>query len=302
MSDWKDPEIGAIRAMLGNMRAARGAESPSLAQRRAGMEGLNRFSPLPQDHQVEAVTFAGRHAERHLPAGGDPTRVILFLHGGGYGQGGPVSHRGLAGHLARAAGVAALVPDYRLAPEHPFPSAVEDAFTAYRTLLESGVASGRIVIAGDSSGGGLTLAAALAARTAGLPQPAGLFLISPWADLRQAGSSYVTKAATDPLTTAEAQNAAAATYLAGASPEDPLASPALADFTGLAPILIHVGSEEVLLSDALAVAERAGLASVSVTLEVWAEMIHVWHMFAGQLNAGRRAIAEAGSWIAARLA
>ena len=177
---------------------------------------------------------------------------------------------------------------------------MEDGLAAYKALLEQGVAPGRIVMAGDSAGGGLTLATALAARDAGLPAAAGLFLISPWANMTTAGASYAVKEGKDPMISTAGMVDSAATYLAG-KPDDVLASPARADFTGLPPILIHVGSEEVLMSDSVAVAQQAGLGGVGARLEIWPEMIHVWHAFYMMLGAGRRAIAQAGTWIGERL-
>lgn len=300
MADWKDPEIAAVRGLLAAMPDAPATEGLTFAERRPGMDAFGDMAPLPEGHAYEAVTFAGRPAERHTPPGADPTKVILYLHGGGYCLGSPRSHRGLTAQLAHVAGATAVTPDYRMAPEDPYPAAVDDALAAYKALLDEGFAAAKIVIAGDSAGGGLTLATALAARAAGLPQPAGLFLISPWASMTPTGVSYEAKLATDPMITGAALGEFAAAYLGGKA-NDGLASPILSDFTGLAPMLIHVGSEEVLLSDALAVAERAGLAAVTVTLEVWPEMIHVWHAFYGFLGAGRAAIAKGGSWIAERL-
>lgn len=300
MSEFKDPEIGMVRALLAAMPDAPANAALSFAERRPGMDAFGDTAPLPEGHAWAAGDIAGRAAEWHTPPGAEAGRIILYLHGGGYCIGSPRSHRGLCAQLAHAAGARAVAPDYRMGPEVPFPGAVDDALAAYRALLDQGFAPGRIVIAGDSAGGGLTLATALAAREAGLPQPAGLFVISPWANLKPTGASYAAKVASDPMITAAALDDFAAAYLAGAAVTNPLASPALADFTGLAPILIHVGSEEALLSDSIAVAERAGLAGTPVTLEVWPEMIHVWHAFYGALAAGRLAIAGAGTWIAAR--
>ncbi len=300
MSDWKDPEIAMVRAVLAAMPDAPSAAGLTFAERRPGMDAFGDSAPLPEGHVWEATTFAGLPAEWHTPPGVDAAKVILYLHGGGYCIGSPRSHRGLSAQLAHCAGARAVTPDYRMGPEVPFPAALDDALACYRALLDQGFASGKIVIAGDSAGGGLTLATALAIRAAGLPQPAGLFVISPWANLRPTGPSYAAKAATDPMITAAALNEFADAYLAGADASNILASPALADFSGLAPILIHVGSEECLLSDSIAVAERAGLANVAVRLEVWPEMIHVWHAFYGLLGAGRQAIAGAGGWIAER--
>jgi len=302
MSAYKDPEIGAVRALLAAMPEAPADTSLTFAERRPGMDAFGDTAPLLEGHQWVAGEIAGRPAEWHTPPGADPTRIILYLHGGGYCIGSPRSHRGLIAQLADVAGARAVAPDYRMGPEVPFPGAVEDGLGAYRALLDQGFAPDHIVIAGDSAGGGLTLATALAAREAGLPQPAGLFVISPWANLKPTGPSYAAKAASDPMITAQALEDFATAYLGGVDVTHPLASPALADFTGLAPILIHVGSEECLLSDSIAVAERAGLAGTPVTLEIWPEMIHVWHAFYAALTAGRVAIAGAGAWIAGRLA
>lgn len=300
MSAWKDPEIAMVRAVLAAMPDAPSAEGLTFAERRPGMDAFGDSAPLPEGHVWEAATFAGRPAEWHTPPGADPSKVILYLHGGGYCIGSPRSHRGLSAQLAHCAGARAVTPDYRMGPEDPFPGAIDDALACYRALLDQGFAPGKIVIAGDSAGGGLTLATALAIRAAGLPQPTGLFVISPWANLRPTGPSYGAKADTDPMITAKALNDFADAYLVGADAKNILASPAQADFSGLPPILIHVGSEECLLSDAIAVAERAGLASVACQLEIWPEMIHVWHAFYGLLGAGRAAIRSAGDWIGER--
>jgi len=301
MSAWKDPEIGAVRELLAGMGAEGLTGEIDFAARRAGMDAFGDMSPPPEGCVVEAIDLGGRPAERLTPKGADAGKVLLYFHGGAYSLGSPRSHRGLAGHIAAAASASAVVPDYRLAPEHPYPAAVEDGLAAYRALLDQGVAPGRIVIAGDSAGGGLTLAVALSARAAGLPQPAGLFLISPWASMVPSGPSYAEKDGSDPMIRAAGMIGSAATYLAG-RPDDLISSPARADYSGLPPILIHVGSEEVLLSDSLAVAERAALANVGVRLEVWPEMIHVWHAFFGMLGKARTAIAQGGAWVGERLA
>jgi acetyl esterase/lipase len=168
-------------------------------------------------------------------------------------------------------------------------------------MLDNGTEPERAIIAGDSAGGGLTLATALKLKAEGLPLPAGLFVISPWADLTQSHSTYASKAADDPMITLEGLNGMARDYLGDCDAKDPLASPVFGDFAGLPPLLIHVGSEEALLGDSLLLAERAGHARVAVRLEVWPEMIHVWHFFGGQLTAARKAIAAAGGWMTERM-
>lgn len=297
---WKDPEIGAVRALLAQFDSV---ESPSSdwAARRAGMDAFGDMSPLTEGYGKADVAVGSIPAERLTPPGADQTKALLYLHGGGYCVGSPKSHRGLAARLAGELNCPALVPDYRMAPEHPFPAAVEDALACYRHLLDSGVAPGRIAISGDSAGGGLTLATALAIRAAGLPQPGCLFAISPWANLANEGPAYQALAAIDPMLTKESLDQFAQTYLNGHDVKDPLASPTLADYSGIAPLLIHAGGAEVLASDAVAVAEKAGLAGVEVRLEIWPEMIHVWHAFFNFLGAGRRAISEASAWMNQKL-
>ncbi len=292
-------EIAGVRALLAGMNAP-GQVPPTYAERRARMDASGGFSPLPEGHVFEIGTLGGMPVERHHPKGADPSRVLLYLHGGAYCIGSPISHRPLAARLAHEAGCLAVVPDYRLAPEHVFPAAVDDGLASYRALLEEGFAPERIVIAGDSAGGGLTLATVLAAREAGLPLPAGLFVISPWSDLTSSGPSYAAKAATDPMISAEGLEQSIAAYLGDQSPEHILASPNRGDYTGLPPILIQVGSEEVLLSDSIGLAERAAMAGTEVRLEVWPEMIHVWHAFYSVLEPARQAITGAADWIAAR--
>ncbi|HSG56505.1 MAG TPA: alpha/beta hydrolase, partial [Paracoccaceae bacterium] len=220
--------------------------------------------------------------------------LVLYLHGGGYVIGSARGYRGLAGEVARAAGMDALLVDYRLAPEHPFPAAVDDALAAYRALLADGRSPQSIVIAGDSAGGGLALALLVALREAGDPLPAAALLISPWADLTCSASSIEGKRAEDPSLTPEGLAACAAHYLGERDRAHPLASPALADLSGLPPLLVQVGSIEILLDDALAIAARAGAAATPVTLEVCPGVPHVFHAFHFMLPQGRAALDRAG--------
>jgi epsilon-lactone hydrolase len=230
-------------------------------------------------------------------------RVVLYLHGGGYVIGSPRSHRHLAAAIATAGQAAALLLDYRLAPEHPYPAAVDDAAAAYRWLLDQGIAPGQIVIAGDSAGGGLTVAALLALRDARLPQPAGGVCISPWVDLTCSGASYRTKAGADPIVQRTGVEEMARAYLGAAAPRTPLASPLFADLRGLPPpLLIHVGSDEVLLDDSTQLADRARAAGVDATLEVWDRMIHVWHWFLPMLDEAQDAVDGIGRFIRMRAA
>jgi monoterpene epsilon-lactone hydrolase len=300
MAEWKDLEIVAVRQLLTQMLPAEDAPVLSFAERRPNMDASFGAAPLPEGVQVEQLELGGRPAERIVPRGADLTKVLFYLHGGGYCVGSPTSHRALVARMAAAAGVTALVLDYRMAPEHPFPAAVDDALAAYRQIV-SHADPKSVIIAGDSAGGGLTFATAVAARDAGLPMPAGLVTISPWVNLTNTGKAYAVKAATDPMINETNINEFADAYLGAQDRKTPLASPLFADLAGLPPVLIQVGSEEVLLSDSTGIAEALGLARVDVTLRIWPEMIHIWHILAFQLAAGRAASDEAAAWIKARL-
>jgi epsilon-lactone hydrolase len=299
---YRDPDIGGFRSLLAAMAPPEGAPPPSVEERRARNDEWGGSMPWPEGWAPEPVDAGGVPAVWCRTPGAALARVILYLHGGGYVQGSSRSHGAFAAHLAQAAGGAALALDYRLAPEHPFPAAVEDAVAAYRWLLDQGVEPSRLVIAGDSAGGGLTLATALALKARGLPLPAALYAISPWADLTQGGDAYAEVGARDPMITKAGLDEMARQYLNGASAQDPLASPCFGDLRGLPPLYIQCGADEQLLSDSLRLAERAAFAEVEVRLEVWPEMIHVWPVFHQYLAAGRRAIADAGAWIAAKTA
>jgi monoterpene epsilon-lactone hydrolase len=270
----------------------------SLAQRRAGMERISER--VPPDVICEKVNAGGVNAEWIAAPGATADRIILYLHGGGYVLGSINTHRAMISRIARAADARALALDYRLAPEHPFPAAVEDVTAAYRWLLAQGYKPGRIVIAGDSAGGGLTVAALVAIRNAGLPQPAAAVAISPWTDLEGTGESVRTRAAKDVMVTQANLASSAKDYYGAHDPRDPLVSPLYADFRGLPPMLIQVGDAEILLDDATRVAARAKAAGVEVELEVWDEMPHVWHVFAKILPEGQQAIDKLGKFVIAR--
>ncbi len=269
----------------------------SVAEMRADIDALGSMLPLSEDVVLEPVDAGGVPAAWVTAAGARPGCVILYLHGGGYIIGSIKSHRELAARLSRAAAVRVLLIEYRLAPEHPHPAAVEDATAVYRWLLGTGIAPSRIAIGGDSAGGGLTVAALVALRDAGQPLPAAGVCLSPWVDLEGLGHSMTSKAAVDPMVQYERLREMAKMYLAGLDPRTPLAAPLYADLSGLPPLLIQVGTAETLLDDSTRLAERARKAGVDVTLEPWEEMIHVWQAFAPVLPEGQQAIDHIGSFI-----
>ena len=291
-----DTEIDAIRRML----AAR-PRPADLAERRRRLDGLGAQYPLPADVRVEPVAANGVAAEWTTTPAADPTRVLLFLHGGGYVSGSLLSHRHMVAQAGREAGARTLALGYRLAPEHPFPAALEDAVAGYRFLLSGGFAPRRIALAGESAGGGLAVAALARLRDVGDPLPACAWLSSPWVDLENAGGTMATKAAVDPLISKPYLAELAGLYLHGADPRTPSASPLRADLRGLPAMLIQAGSAETLLDDAVRLAGAAGAADLRVTLQVWPDMIHAWHLFYPQLAAGRRALAEVGAFVRAAL-
>jgi phosphinothricin tripeptide acetyl hydrolase len=294
-----DRGIDVVRAHLAKLPPS---DSMTVAERRAQYERAEKVFPTPPDVKVERVSAPSAPAEWLRPPSAVAGRVVLYLHGGGYVIGSPRSHRHLAAAIAGAGAASALLLDYRLAPEHPYPAAVEDATAAYRWLLDQGIAPARIVVAGDSAGGGLTVATLLALRDAGVTLPAGGVCISPWVDLTCSGGSYRTKAEADPIVRRPGIDEMATAYLGGTSPRAPLASPLFADLRGLPPLLIHVGSDEVLLDDSVQLAERARAAGVGAELEVWDRMIHVWHWFLPMLDEAQAAIEAIGRFVRTRAA
>jgi monoterpene epsilon-lactone hydrolase len=286
-----DPEIAALRETI-----AKRVRSDDIAQRRRDIDARGLAYRLPADIKAEPVAANGVRSEWTSSPDADPSRVVLYFHGGGYVIGSLDSHRHMVAEIGRAARARTLAIDYRLAPEHPFPAAVDDAIDAYRFLLSRGVQPSGITIAGDSAGGGLVVAAMVAIREAGLPQPACGWPISPWVDMEAIGGSMTSKAATDPTVQQAGILDMAKLYLKDANPRSPLAAPIYADLRGLAPLLIQVGAAETLLDDAIRLAQVAGAADVAVDLQVWPEMIHVWHIYYPELAAGRRAIAAGGEF------
>jgi acetyl esterase/lipase len=287
-----------IAALVRDIAAAGWPEG--LEAEREAMEA--EAPPLSDDISVEPLEIAGRPAEILSAPNRTGGGLILYLHGGGYVYGSLTSHRGLVGEVAKATGLDVIQLDYRLAPECPFPSALEDAASAVKELYGSGIAPERLVLMGDSAGGGLVLATLLALRDAGSPMPGRAVCISPWTDLTCSGESYRTRSELDPMIDRKLASRLAATYAGTARLDHPRLSPLFADLAGLPPILIQVGAREVLHSDALEFAARARAAGSPVTLEEWPEMIHVWHLYFPRLKAARRAIAGIASFLDATAA
>jgi epsilon-lactone hydrolase len=291
-----DVEIAALRAKLASR-----PRSDDYRQRRRDIDARGLQYGLRPDVKVEPVTAHGVRAEWTSTPHDADDAALLYLHGGGYVIGSLDSHRHLVAEAGRAAGCRALALDYRLAPEDPFPAAVEDAVAGYRYLLGRGLKPGRIAIAGDSAGGGLVVAAMVAIREAGLPQSGCGWCISPWVDMEANGETMISRAAVDPIVQKPGILDMARLYLNGADPRAPLASPLYADLAGLAPLLLQVGAAETLIDDAIGLAGRAGAADVRVDLQIWPEMIHVWHLFHPELKAGLRAIQAGGAFVRAQM-
>ncbi|MEZ4769789.1 MAG: alpha/beta hydrolase [Caldilineales bacterium] len=282
---------GLVKRLL--RRQFSGWSQGSIEEQRARQERSTRLMRLPAGVKCRNVLANGVAAEWvEGPAAG--AGVILYLHGGAYVLGSVDGHREWIARLAKATGTRALAINYRLAPEHPFPCALEDTLAAYRWLLDQGVRSSDIVLAGDSAGGGLAVAALLALRDAGEHLPAGAVCISPWADLTLSGASVQSQAELDPILDPDSLRMYARCYAADQPLATPLLSPVFADMTGLPPLLIQVGTDEILLDDAIRLAERARIAGVDVTLQVWAEMFHVFQLisFLPETRQAVNAIAE----------
>jgi monoterpene epsilon-lactone hydrolase len=293
-----DRGIAAVRKHLAKLPPA---DSLTFDEQRAQYDRAEKAFPVSPAVRVEPLCAPVAPAEWLRPSSARDDAVVLYLHGGGYVIGSPRSHRHLAGAIASAAGMVALLLDYRRAPECPFPAALDDTLAAYHWLLDTGFSPERVVIAGDSAGGGLTIATLVALRDAGLPRVAAGVCISPWVDLTCSSGSYATKAASDPVVRAAGVAAMARAYLGETDARAPLVSPLYADLRGLPPLLIHVGSEEILLDDAVALAERAKAAGVDATLEVWDQMVHVWHWFLPMLDEAQAAIDRIGEFIGSRV-
>jgi acetyl esterase/lipase len=279
--------IDVVRGMLQDLL---GGPDASIAHRQAQAAVFAAAQPpLPAGLAATIETLRGVSVERLDPPG---TRALtlLHLHGGGYVMGDPAGSRGLTTRLALTTPATVYSVDYRLAPQHPFPAAVSDAVAVYAELIMRGADPARTALIGESAGGGLAMAALVAARDQGLPMPAACVALSPWADLACEGASHAALHGRDPLLTRDILLEMAGLYLGGHDPADPLASPVHADLAGLPPLLIQAGSEEVLRDDAVRLAEAARARGVTVDLRIWPDMIHVWQMFGDLLPEAEAAI------------
>jgi epsilon-lactone hydrolase len=290
-------EIEAVRTILSSKPRPVG-----WPERRRRLDEVGAVWPVADDIKLVTVDLGGFSGEWSMAPRSDISRVLMFFHGGGYCSGSILSHRRMVTEAGRAAGVRTLAVGYRLAPEHPFPAAFDDALTAWRFLVNEGIAASHIAIGGDSAGGGLTVALVNRLREARVEQPACAWLVSPWTDLTMSGSTLRSKDAVDPIIHGGYLLELAEAYLPpGLDRKDPRVSPLYSDLKGFPPILIQVGSDETLLDDATRFAAAAGLWDVATTLEIWPYMIHAWHLWNARLESGRRALASAGAFIRTHL-
>ncbi len=261
-------------------------------ERIAGM-----ITRMPGGTRVEAITLAGRAAEKLTPKGPVSAQTLYYMHGGAYLGGSPRTHRGMLAWIAKAAGCTVIALDYRLAPEHPYPAALDDAVAGWKALLAQGLKPEHLVIGGDSAGGNLALVTAIAIRDAGLPQPSGLVLLSPWTDLTSSGRSMGSRAEHDRLLTVRGIDRAARAFAGGLPLNDPGLSPLFAELAGLPKTLIQVGDDELLLDDSVRYADAARRAGVDVTLDVKMQLWHVWQVMAGWMPEADQAVAEIGVFL-----
>ena len=292
-------ELHKLVAML---RSSKIASDPTIEEIRAGWEKFTASFVPAADISFKPVVARGVTAEWVTTPDSDSSRVVLYFHGGGYTIGSIASYRSFTGRLARATRARLLSIGYRLAPEHPFPAALDDAVSSYRWLLDQGIPPGRIAVVGDSAGGGLALSLAIAIRDAGGPPAATIVAIGPSTDLAKEGASVKERAHLDPIVNLESSMAHALRYVGTqGNLKHPLASPLYSDLHGLPPLLIMVGTHEALFDDSTRFAAKAEAAGVEVQLDIWEEMIHVWPVFADILPEGRQAIDKIGDYIRARI-
>ena len=287
--------------LVGVLRSRPRDADLSVHELRAGLENFATTIPVPEGTRCVPVVAGAVPGEWVAGPGAGDHAILLYLHGGSYVLGSIATHRSLVARLSAACGATALLVGYRLAPEHPFPAALEDALEAYRWLVTRGTDPARIVVAGDSAGGGLAAATLVALRDAGEALPAAAVLLSPWVDLEGTGASLTANAHEDPIVDRDGLLRAAAAYLGGAHPRTPLAAPLHADLAGLPPMLIQVGRGEALHDDAVRFAARARAAGVNVRLEQWDTMIHVWQAFAPLLPEAGAALERISAFVRSRV-
>ena len=289
--------IAQLESVIELLTSRERPQNPTVEESRDGFERLARHVGGNTKAAISEVEANGVPGEMVRADGASESAATLYLHGGGYVIGSPETHRELARRLSAATGGSVLVIDYRLAPENPYPAPVEDAVSAYRWLLDQGHDPAALSVAGDSAGGGLTVATLVSLRDQGLPLPSCGVCLSPWVDMESIGESMTGRAGVDPMVQREGLVAMAGVYLGGADPRSPLAAPLYADLSGLPPLLIQVGTRETLYDDATRLAYEAARAGVTTTFEPWDEMIHVWHVFAPLLDEGQQAIERVGEFI-----
>lgn len=291
-----DAVIARVKAVYRSWSRTTGVE-----QMRSDWDAL--FASTPVDAATQSVSAGGVPAQWIAAADARRDKVVLYLHGGGFQVGSTRSHRALMGCISGAAGCRVLGVDYRLAPEHRFPAALHDACAAFDWLLSQGLAPADIALAGDSAGAGLALSMLLTLRDGGRALPAAAVLMSAWTDLTASGDSYATRAAADPIHQRPMILAMARNYLgADGNPSDPRASPLFADLHGLPPLLMQVGDRETVLSDSTRFADKARAAGVTVELEVWDGMVHVFQQFPTELREAREALQSIGGFLQRHLA
>lgn len=291
-----------MRLVLRHLIRPRIHANSSVATVRKRMALLGRLIPRPpRGTETAAIDAGGVPAARIVTPASRPDRHVLYLHGGGYLFGSPPIYRDMTWRIANGTRARVICLDYRLAPEHPFPAALDDTVAAYGWLLAQGADHRHIALMGDSAGGGLVFAALMRLRDKGMPLPAVAAAVSPWTDLALTGASFRANAGTDPLIPVDHAQRAVGLYLAGADPRDPRASPLYGDAAGLPPALILVGGDEVLRDDAVRMAQRLEAAGCDVTLDVWPRMFHAWHMLVRVMPEAKAAVARTCAFVDERL-
>jgi acetyl esterase/lipase len=286
----------AREAVAGRFRGIDPGDFPAM---RRAYDAFAENDPMPEMATQSDIELGGVPCLGLLPRGASGDHAVLWCHGGGFAMGSSRSHKGLASQVAATAKIAAVIPDYRLAPEHHHPAALDDCVAAYANVIKEGVTPDRVILAGDSAGGGLAVATALRLKEQGGPMPGGMLLLSPWVDLANRGWSHRAKAQRDPFLTSSVLATRAREYLGEGSENFSILD---ADLRGLPPAFIQTGEAEVLLSDSTALAERMGASGVPVTLEIWPDMFHVFQARYPMLAQARQAIARLGQWAAAHVA